>query len=73
VKNADGMLTPAQNRAAQLILEYKMMIVNGSGSVKQNYHVTNFHCLCVVTRIWTGLYSVQIPAGVRDFSVLKND
>ena len=48
------------------------MLNNGPGSVQQKYHVTNFHCLRVVTRIWAGLYSVQIPAGARDFSVLRN-
>ena len=52
VKNADGMLTSAQNRAAELILEYKMMISNGTGSVIQKYHVTNFQC-------FTAHFSIQ--------------
>ena len=35
------------------------MINNGTGYIKQKYHVTNFQCLCVMTRLWAGLYSVQ--------------
>jgi hypothetical protein len=29
--------------------------------------VLTFSVLCIVTRIWAGLYSVQIPAGARGF------
>lgn len=61
-----------EQQTAELIVEYKMMINNKTGSVIQKYHGTNFQCLCIVTRIWAGLYSVQIPAGARVFSVLKN-